>query len=208
MRWRRPTPDPELFRLIEAYGAMLQRASGLVSDLFAELPEQLPLTADVHAVEHDADALAHDILRRVAVLDGHNPDDPRDIHALVKALDDVVDYADEAADLLSLYSVEAPMESAQEMTVILHACTGQLAAALGALRAQQPLDGYLEEIRRLEKEGDRTDRAGVAALFEFGIDPMVVIRWKDIYETLESAIDACATAANVLEGMMLRRARS
>jgi uncharacterized protein Yka (UPF0111/DUF47 family) len=81
----------------------------------------------------------------------------------------------------------------------------QIAQALRCLRTGTELAPHLVEIHRLENEGDRLQRAGVASLFAGGIDPMVVIRWKDIFESLEGAVDACETVAHVLEGITLKQ---
>ena len=133
------------------------------------------------------------------------PLDSADAHALASALDDVVDYAEEAADRLVLYGVEAPMEQAQGMAGVLVEATGEVAAALRRLRADGDLSPHLVEIHRLENEGDRLQRAAMASLFVNGIDPMLVIRWKDVFESLEQAVDACETVAHVLEGIGLKR---
>jgi uncharacterized protein Yka (UPF0111/DUF47 family) len=207
MHWRRrPKPDPELLGLLEESGRNLQRTALLLHDILADFPEQMGLAREVLLCEQEGDRIAHDILHLVAARDGHRAAyDSADLHALVGALDDVVDFAEEAADQLGLYGVEAPMDSAQEMTTILVACTEQVATALRALRSDADFTPELVEIHRLENEGDRAVRAGVAALFQTGIDPMVVIRWKDIYDALESSVDACETVANVLEGISLKR---
>ncbi len=101
------------------------------------------------------------------------------------------------------------MEQAVEMADVLVGADEQIVKALGAARARGPSPGpYLVEIHRLENEGDRLLRDGVASLFEGGAaDPMVVIRWKDIFESLEAAVDACETVAHVIEGIMLKRGR-
>ena len=130
------------------------------------------------------------------------------MHALVGALDDIVDHAEEAADQLGLYGVEAPMEQAQQIADVLVGCAEEVAGALRALRNGGELAPHLVEIHRLENEGDRLQRAAVATLFAAGVDPMVLIRWKDIFETLERAVDACETVANVLEGIAIQRARA
>jgi uncharacterized protein Yka (UPF0111/DUF47 family) len=208
MRWRRrPEPDPALLALFEESGRNLQRAALLLRDIFADFPEQMGLAREVLLCEQEGDRIAHDILHLVAK-DRRNAYDSADVHALVGALDDVVDFAEEASDQLGLYGVEAPMASAQDMTTILVECTEQVATALRGLRGDMDFTPQLVEIHRLENEGDRALRAGVAALFQTGIDPMVVIRWKDIYDSLESSIDACETVANVLEGMSLKHGRT
>ena len=98
------------------------------------------------------------------------------------------------------------MEQAQQMTVVLVATADLVATSLRELRAGEDVAAQLMAIHRLENEADRIVRAAVASLFAAGIDPMMVIRWKDIFDTLESAVDACETVANVLEGITLKRA--
>jgi uncharacterized protein len=196
--------DTELLELFEASGRNVQRASCLLRELFADFPEHPELAAAIRDCEHHGDAIAHDILRRLA--ERGSDFDAADIHALTGALDDIVDHAEEAADELGLYRVEAPMEQAQAMTDVLVGAAEQVATALHALREGEEVAFQLGEIRRLEKHADRIVREAVASLFVTGIDPMMVIRWKDIFETLESAVDACETVANVLEGIALKRA--
>jgi uncharacterized protein Yka (UPF0111/DUF47 family) len=197
--------DTELLALFEESGCNVQRASRLLRDLFAEYPEQPELAEEVLMCEHDGDRIVHAILSRLAER-GATDLDPADVHALAGALDDIVDYAEEAADQLGLYGVEAPMEQAQQMTVVLVATADHVSKSLRELRAGEDVAAELMEIHRLENEADRIVRAAVASLFAAGIDPMMVIRWKDIFDTLESAVDACETVANVLEGITLKRA--
>jgi uncharacterized protein Yka (UPF0111/DUF47 family) len=199
--------DTALLALFEESGRNVQRASCLLRDLFAEYPERPEIAQDVLACEHEGDRIAHAILSRLAERGSRASElDPADVHALAGALDDVVDHAEEAADQLGLYGVEAPMEQAQRMTDVLVDTAGHVAVSLRELRAGADVRPELSEIHRLENEADRIVRAAVASLFAAGIDPMMVIRWKDIFDTLESAVDACETVANVLEGIALKRA--
>jgi uncharacterized protein Yka (UPF0111/DUF47 family) len=197
--------DVELLALFEESGRNVQRASVLLRDLYADYPERPELAAEVVASEHAGDRIAHEIFSRVAE-HGAVELDPADVHALTGALDDIVDHAEEAADQLGLYGVEAPMEQAQQMTEVLVDTADLVAASLRGLRGGEDVRPQLAEIHRREDEADRIVRAAVASLFATGIDPMIVIRWKDIFETLESAVDACETVANVLEGITLKRA--
>jgi uncharacterized protein len=197
--------DTELLALFEESGCNVQRASRLLRDLFAEYPERPEIAEEVLMCEHDGDRIVHAILSRLAER-GATDLDPADVHALAGALDDIVDYAEEAADQLGLYGVEAPMEQAQQMTVVLVATADLVATSLRELRAGEDVADALREIHRLENEADRIVRAAVASLFAAGIDPMMVLRWQDIFDTLESAVDACETVANVLEGITLKRA--
>ncbi len=124
--------------------------------------------------------------------------------ALATALDDIVDHSENAAAQLVLYRVEAPMEQAVEFADVLVGAGEQIAQALRSLRTGTELAPHLVEIHRLENEGDRLQRDAVASLFAGGIDPMVVIRWKDIFERLEAAIDSTERVANILEGVIIK----
>jgi uncharacterized protein len=197
--------ETELLRLFEESGRNVVHASRLLRELFAEYPDRSEIAEEVVACEHEGDRLAHEIFSRLAEHGGAGLD-PADVHALAGAIDDIVDHAEEAADQLGLYGVEAPMEQAQRMTEVLVGAADRVALSLSALRAGDDLALLLYEIHRLEDDADRIVRAAVASLFAAGIDPMMVIRWKDIFETLESAVDACETVANVLEGICLKRA--
>ena len=152
--------------------------------------------------------MAHDIIHRLNGAGGRRrrpPMDSADVYELARTLDDIVDHAEQTGDSLGLYGIEAPMEQAIAMSEVLVGAGEQVASALRALRTGGDFGAQLIEIHRLENEGDRLLREGVASLFATGIDPMVVIRWKDIFESLEAAVDACETVAHVLEGIALKR---
>jgi uncharacterized protein Yka (UPF0111/DUF47 family) len=203
----KPKPDAELLGLFEESARNVQRVSLLLRDLLADFPEQSALAREILLCEQEGDRIAHDILHRLAGNGRRRMAlDAADVHALAGALDDIVDYAEEAADQLGLYGVEAPMEQAEQIAAVLVACAEQVAAALRGLRSGADLSAHLVEIHRLENEGDRLQRAAVADLFANGVDPMVLIRWKDIFDTLEASVDACETVANVLEGISIKRA--
>ena len=123
---------------------------------------------------------------------------------MASALDDIVDYTEEVADYLGLYKIEAPMEQSQRLAHILLEACRQIAQAIPRLRDFDDISHYTVEVNRLENDGDRVVREAMASLFDNGIDPMVVIRWKDIFERLENAIDSTETAANILEGITIK----
>jgi uncharacterized protein Yka (UPF0111/DUF47 family) len=204
---RRARPDPELLSLFEESGRNVQRACLLLRDLLSDYPEQAQLARDILLCEQEGDRIVHDILHRLAATGSKRAQlDSADVHALAGALDDIVDYAEECADQLGLYGVEAPMEQSQQIAGVLVGAAEHVATGLRGLRNGLDVAPQLVEIHRLENEADRLQRAAIADLFVAGIDPMIVIRWKDIFETLEAAVDACETVANVLEGMTLKRA--
>jgi uncharacterized protein Yka (UPF0111/DUF47 family) len=191
--------------LFEQAGRNVQRTSVLLRDMLAEFPESAGLARDIYACEQEGDRITHDILSRLAERGAKRSHmDSADVHALSVALDDIVDFAEEAADQLGRYGVEAPMSQAEEIAGLLVACSEEVAASLHQLRNGMELAPRLVEIHRLENEADQLVRGAVASLFAQGIDPMIVIRWKDVFESLEAAVDACETVANVLEGISLK----
>ncbi|HLJ03836.1 MAG TPA: DUF47 family protein [Solirubrobacteraceae bacterium] len=195
--------DRIYFELFEEAGKNLQKAGELLDRLLSDYPEHKELAEELRELEHEGDRIVHDIhhnLNQTFV----TPIDREDILALASALDDVVDYIEEAADYLGLYRIEAPMDQSIRLARVVRDATRQLAEAMPRLRGFRDISHYTVEINRLENEGDRITREAVAALFDGGIDPMVVIRWKDVYERLEAAIDATERAANILEGIVIK----
>jgi predicted phosphate transport protein (TIGR00153 family) len=195
--------DREFFDLFEEAGGNILRAAGLLEQLLRDFPEHSELARDILICEQDGDRITHDIIQRLNQT-FVTPIDREDIHELASALDDVVDHTEEVADYLGLYKIEAPMAQSQELAKVLHACSRQISEAMPRLRGFKDISHYTVEINRLENDGDRITREAIASLFDNGIDPMVVIRWKDIFERLEMAIDACEHVANILEGIVIK----
>jgi predicted phosphate transport protein (TIGR00153 family) len=166
-------------------------------------PDSKELAREILICEQEGDRITHDIIDRL----NHTfvtPIDREDILALASALDDIVDYTEEVADYLGLYKIEAPMDQAIKLAHVLLQATRQIAEAIPRLRGFRDISHYTVEINRLENDGDRITREAVASLFDSGIDPMVVIRWKDLFERLEAAIDAAEKVAYILEGIVVK----
>jgi predicted phosphate transport protein (TIGR00153 family) len=195
--------DNEFFDLFEEAGGNILRAAGLLERMLRDYPEQNELARDLLICEQEGDRITHDIIRRLNQT-FVTPIDREDIFALASGLDDIVDYTEEAGDYLGLYKIEAPMVQAQQLAAVLHQSARQVAEVMPRLRGFRDLSHYTVEINRLENDGDRLTREAIAALFDNGIDPMVVIRWKDIYERLENAIDATEKVANIIEGIAIK----
>jgi uncharacterized protein len=195
--------DRTFFDLFIEAGQNALHAARLLDEMIAAWPDAGGLGRDILKAEQEGDRITHDIVQRLNTT-FVTPIDREDIYGLATQMDDIVDYTEEAADFMGLYKIEAPMEQAGALTKVLVGACEQLAEGLECLRDFKGLEKYWIEIHRLENEGDRISRDAVASLFSNGIDPMVVIRWKDIFAVLENAIDATETAAQIIEGIVIK----
>jgi uncharacterized protein len=190
---------------------LFSRASSNAVDigrLLVQLLDRFPtdgaeLIGQIKEHEHTGDDLTHevvDLLNRTFV----TPFDRDDIFRLASAIDDVCDYVDETADNLGSYGIsEVPGHAREQADVILRA-TIQLDEAIQRLQGFKDSSTQLDALRALEDEGDRLLRDGIGELFRSGADALTVIRWKDIHEGLEEAVDACENAADVLEAILVK----
>ena len=198
--------DRQFFDLFEEASGNILRAADLLDRMLRGYPDsRADLARDILICEQEGDRITHDIIRRLNET-FVTPIDREDIYELATRLDDIVDYIEEAADYLGLYKIEAPMEQAQQLAHVALQCGQALAEAMPRLRQFDDISHYTVEVNRLENDGDRITREAMAALFDGGIDPMVVIRWKDIYDRLENAIDAAEKVAYILEGVVIKNA--
>src|SRR5919106_1067999 len=198
-------PDyAELYGMLGQAGRNVELATALLRELMRSWPDRAEKRLELVDLEHENDAVTHDIVHhlhaRLAV-----PFERSDVLALASGLDDVVDYTEEAADFLGLYRVEAPMDQAIELADTLAAAGAEVSAVLSKLDTPEAATPHLTEIDRLEDDGDRILREGLTALFEGGVDPMAVIRWKDIFERVEDGIDACDSVAHILRGISVKQ---
>ena len=197
--------DNVFFDLFNRSGQNALRSARLLLEMLEKWPASEGMARDILLAEQEGDKITHELIQRLNAT-FVTPIDSEDIYALASALDDIVDYIEETSDFMVLYKIEAPMEQAVGLADVLVKSCEQLAVALEHLRGFKGLEGYLIEIHRLENEGDRLYRDAVASLFANGIDPMVVIRWKDLFGVLEKAVDSTETAAHILEGIAIKNA--
>ena len=194
----------EFFTLFGKAGENALQVSRLVERRFREHPNSGITQEQVKKEETEGDAITRDL---ITLLNTQyvTPFDRDDIYMLATEIDDVVDYLEEASDLLGLYGVAMPTRHAVEQCgIIVRACE-QLATACENLKGMRGVQEALVQVKAYEDEGDRVLRDALAALFrDEGIDPLIVIRWKDIYEALERALDACETAANVIANILIK----
>lgn len=192
-------PADEFYDLFERAAANAERTAELFAKMIEEYPENSELVREILLCEQEGDRITQAIIRQLG--DGSRPPLSRSaIHKLATTIDDVVDITEQVADAFGLYKIEAPMDPALDLAQVLVDSTKQLTIAIGTLRTGDSMSESIVEIHRLENEGDRLSREAIASLFAGGVDPMVVIRWKDIFELMEHAIDACEDVAHTLEG--------
>ena len=195
--------DAAYFDLLAESGANILRGANLLEHMFETWPEESGVARDILKAEQEGDRITQAIVRRLNIEPAKGLDSA-DVYALATQLDDIIDDIEEAADFMGLFQIEAPMEQGHTLAQILAQSCEQVSGLLTNLRAFKYLEPHWVEIHRLENEGDRVWREALASLFSNGIDPMVVIRWKDIFGLLERAIDSTETAAHTIEAIAVK----
>jgi predicted phosphate transport protein (TIGR00153 family) len=155
--------------------------------------------------EHKGDEITHDIIRYLNTT-FVTPFDREDIHALATGLDDIMDFVEAASDIFVLHQIEKPTETSIQQATILVRITESVAGAVHQLKKFKGIDQYFDDINRIEKEGDQVHRRAVAELFSGDFKALEVLKWKELYEEAEQAIDACEKVANTLEAIVLKHA--
>jgi predicted phosphate transport protein (TIGR00153 family) len=178
----------------------------LVDRRFREHPNSGITQEQVKAAETAGDEITREL---ITLLNTQylTPFDRDDIYMLAIEIDDVVDELEEASDLLGLYGIELPTKHAVQQTALIVSACEQLVVACDNLKGFSGVQDALLALKEFEDEGDRILRDGLAALFrDDGIDPLMVIRWKDVYDRLERALDSCETAANTIANIVVKNA--
>ncbi len=197
--------EPKFFDLFERSVANVATAAKELAEFFENYTNVPQKVARMTELEHNGDAITHQImeqLHRTFV----TPLDREDIALLTERLDDVMDFMEDAANAMLLYRIEQPTTRARELAAILVALTNELVVAVPRLRNRSKMKEILEhcvEINRLENEADAIVRFALAELFD-GTPIADVIKWREIYEHLETAVDKGEDVANVLEGVVLK----
>jgi uncharacterized protein len=175
----------------------------LLVRLLDEFPANADLLRDIKELEHEGDRLTRelvDLLNRTFV----TPFDRDDIYELASALDDICDHIDEAAGNISGYGVTEIRQAAKDQGQVILRSTEKLREAIDRLEGFKDAERQLHELRDLEDEGDRLNREAVSQLFKTETDAIAILRWKDIHEQLEEAVDSCENAADVLEAILVK----
>jgi uncharacterized protein len=195
--------NKQFFRLLERASDNAVGISRQLVELLNAFPSDGTNLREIKELEHEGDRLTRevvDLLNRTFV----TPFDRDDIYLLASAIDDVCDHVDEAAGNIVGYGVEQIRPKAKEQAQVILRSAEKLHEAVSRLEGFKDSSSQLLALRDLEDEGDRLNRAAVSQLFTSGEDPIGVIRWKDIHEQLEEAVDACENAADVLEAILVK----
>jgi predicted phosphate transport protein (TIGR00153 family) len=199
--------ETDFFSMFEKAALNVNKAAILLVEMMEDLSIAEIKTKEIYEAEQEGDMLTHEIMRKLNKT-FLTPVDREDIHALVNSLDDVIDLIWACADRAMLFKLGNAMPEAIEMSKTLHETTEIITKAIGALKEKKYayIQEYCIEINRLENRGDRIFREALVKLFDNIKDPILVIKWKDVYEYLEEASDTCEDVANILEGIVLKHA--
>jgi predicted phosphate transport protein (TIGR00153 family) len=200
--------ERRLFELFEQQAAVIKKGLDLFELLLQNYSRRKELTQQIKDVENEADAVAHQIIR---LLNNTfvTPFDREDIQTLVNRMDDVVDLLEKASARMEIYDLPAPPENIGEMLAILRKAFDRISSALGMLRDLKHREAIFQicvEVNSLENQGDTLLRASLERLFKGASDPFYVIKAKEIYESLEDAIDRCEDLSNVIETIIIKNA--
>ena len=179
-------------------------AAALVKMLshYTGVPEQVQ---SIKAIEHQGDDIAHNVLTKLNQT-FVTPLDREDIHELCSQLDDVLDLIDAAASRFVLYRVTSVREGTVDLVKVLLAATSEVTAAVQALGTPEKAMKHCIEINRYENDSDRLCRTLIAQLFDEEKEAVQIIKWKEIFEVIETAVDKCEDVANVIEGIVIKSA--
>jgi len=195
--------DEQFFDLYNQMADEIRKAAELLERMLAADPPDVSTVDLIRDAEHRCDALTHDTIQRL-----HRtfvtPFDREDLHALATSLDNVMDAMDHAASLVRLYKIQVVRTGARELAHTVTASTERLHAALDALANTKPVHPHAVEINRLENEADRAYQSAVGSLFENESDPILIMKWKEIFDMLEEITDRCEDVANVIEGVVVK----
>ena len=198
--------EVRFFDYFEQQSQHIVQAGALLHDLVHNFSDAPAKASAIKEVEHAGDQVTHEIMRRLNTT-FITPLDREDIHELATRLDDVLDYIEAASERLVVYHIKEPTSACRAMADVIVAQIEAVDRCIRCLRTMDP--GFHEsavEVNRLENRADALLRDSLAAMFEESNDPIEVIKWKEIYETMENVTDRCEDVANVIEGIILKMA--
>lgn len=206
MRFHLLPREEEFFELFVAVATRCQEAAGLLQELLTGKPERAGYCADaIKRLENEADQVTHEVVNR---LDRTfiTPIDREDIHLLASDLDDVIDRIDGTARRAQIFRLGRAPQGIAELCEVIQRITREIAEAVGKLRGKDDVMRHCIEAKRLEEEGDALYHEMLGRLFDQERDPIAIIKWKEIYDNLETTIDEAEDVANDIESIVLKHA--
>jgi predicted phosphate transport protein (TIGR00153 family) len=197
--------DATFFQLFVNQALNIETAAGVLFDLIDNFDDAPAMAARMRDLEHEGDEMTHEIMRRLNTV-FVTPLDHEDIHELATTLDDVIDHMEAAADLFILHKIEAPLPGMKAQADVLVRASRTIREALETLPKYKLLGPFGIEVDRLENEGDRVYRQAIADLFGGDHRALDVLKWRDIIDEMEAAIDRLEDVSDVLEGISLKHA--
>ena len=198
--------EEHFFELFKGVATRTHEAAGHLYDMFSVGPERVGYCVDaIKRLEHEADEITHEVVTR---LDRTfiTPFDREDIHLLASDLDDVIDGIDGTARRAQIFRLGRAPEGVQQLCDVIRSVTAEVAAAVGKLGGKDDVMAHCIEAKRLEEEGDSIYHQMLGRLFDQETDPIAIIKWKEIYDNLETTIDQSEDVANDIESIVLKHA--
>jgi hypothetical protein len=203
VRFRLIPRDEGFFELLSRLASKLTDAANLLCDMFAN-PDRLDFFAhSIKDVEHQADDITHEVALRINRT-FVTPLDREDILRLASELDNVVDLIDGTARRAVMFHIHGTKEPARQLSEILTRCASQLAHGVREIKHPQAVSRVSIDVKKLEEDGDAIYHTAVGGLFDGPLDPIEIMKWKELYDTLERAIDQCQTVGIVLESISVK----
>ena len=195
--------DNVFYQLLTESATHLVEGAGILAEMLGDAADRPAIADRMRDAEQRADDTTHEIAKRVNAT-FVTPFDREDIYALASALDDVMDFMEEAVDLVVLYDIHALPDGVADQVEVLRRCAGICAEAMPSLRSMRDLDEFWIEINRLENLGDKSYRRILAKLFSGKYEALEVLKLKDIVDSLEDAIDGFERVANIVEQIAVK----
>lgn len=202
-RFRLVPRDESFFELFVKQARNIEAAALVLQDLIANVEEAPTRALELRDLEHEGDEMTHEVMRRLNTV-FVTPLDHEDIHKLTTTMDDVLDHIEAGGDLFVLHKIDSPLPEMKAQADVLVQATRSMREALETLPKYAKLAPYWIEINRLENDGDRVYRQAVADLFDGDRRALDVLKWKDIIDELEAAIDRIEDVADALEAIALK----
>ena len=195
--------DEQFYDMFTQIAQRLSTSAKLLCQLFSEPQNRDRIVGEIKAVEHEADNLTHDVIARLNK-SFITPMDREDIYELASQLDNVIDLVDGTARRVVMFRITEARVPAQRLASVVERAAKALQMATANIKDMKTVIGRGREVKLLEEEGDAIYHEAVGELFEGGHDALEVMKWKEVYDTLERALDKCEDVANVLESIALK----